>query len=50
MTRAVLEMEAEGVRPIRRPQLRYMDTIRRYTKKNGLTDVNILLLIVALVH
>ena len=49
MTGTVLEMEAEVVRPIRRPQLRYMDTIRRYTKKNGLTDVNSLL-ILALVH
>ena len=42
MTRTVLDMEVEGVRPRGRPQLRHMDTIRRYIKKNGLTDVNIL--------
>ena len=42
MTRTVLDMEVEGVRPRGRPKLRYMDTIRRDIKKNGLTDVNIL--------
>ena len=42
MTRTVLDMEVEGVRPIGRPKLRYMDTIRRDMKKNWLTDVNIL--------
>ena len=41
-TRTVLEMEVECVRPRGRPKLRYMDTIRRDIKKNGLTDVNIL--------
>ena len=41
-TRTVLDMVVEGVRPRRRPTLRYMDTIRRDTKKNGLTDVNFL--------
>ena len=30
------------MRPRVRPKLRYMDTIRRDMKKNGLTDVNIL--------
>ena len=42
MTRIVLDMVVEGVRPRGRPNLRYMDTIRRDIKKNGLTDVNIL--------
>ena len=42
ITRTVLDMEVEGVRPRGRPTLRYMDTIRRDMKKNGLTDVNIL--------
>ena len=42
ITRTVLDMEVEGVRPRGRPKLRYMDTIRRDMKKNGLTDVNIL--------
>ena len=42
MTRTVLDMEVEGVRPRGRPQLRYMNTIRRDIKKNGPTDVNIL--------
>ena len=41
MTRAVLDMVVEGVRPRGRPTLRYMDTIRRDIKKKGLTDVNI---------
>ena len=41
-TRTVLGMVVEGVRPRGRPKLRYMDTIRRDIKKNGLTDVNIL--------
>ena len=41
MTRAVLDMMVEGVRPRGRPKLRYMDTIRRDIKKNGLMDVNI---------
>ena len=42
MTRTVLDMVVEGVRPRGRPKLRYMDTIRRDIKKNALTDVNIL--------
>ena len=42
ITRTVLDMEVEGVRPRGRPKLRYMDTIKRDIKKNGLTDVNIL--------
>ena len=42
ITRTVLDMEVEGVRPRGRPKLRYMDTIRIDMKKNGLTDVNIL--------
>ena len=42
MDRTVLDMEVEGVRPRGRPKLRYMDTIKRDIKKNGLTDVNIL--------
>ena len=41
-TRTVLDMVVEGVRPIGRPKLRYMDTIRRDIEKNGMTDVNIL--------
>ena len=41
-TRTVLDMVAEGVRPRGRPKLRYMDTIKRDIKKDGLTDVNIL--------
>ena len=43
MTRTVLDMEVEGVRPRQSPKLRYiLETIRRDMKKNGLTDVNIL--------
>ena len=42
MTRTVLDMEVEGARPRGRPKLRYVDTIRRDIKKNGLMDVNIL--------
>ena len=42
MTRTVLDMEVQCVRPRGRPTLGYMDTIRRDMKKNGLTDVNIL--------
>ena len=42
ITRSVLDMEVEGVRPTGRTKLRYMDTIKRDIKKNGLTDVNIL--------
>ena len=42
MTIALLEKEVDVVTPSGRPTLRYMDTIRRYIKKNGLTDVNIL--------
>ena len=42
MTRTVLDMVVEGVKPRGRPNLRYMDTIRRDIKKNALTDVNIL--------
>ena len=42
MTRTVLDMVVEGVRPRGRPKLRYMDTIRRDIKKNALTDVTIL--------
>ena len=42
ITRTVLDMVVEGVRPRGRPKLRYMDTIRRDIKKNALTDVNIL--------
>ena len=42
ITRTVLDMEVEGVRPRGRPKLRYMDTIKKDIKKNGLTDVNIL--------
>ena len=41
ITRTVLDMEVEGVRPGRRPKSRCMDT-RRDMKKNGLTDGNIL--------
>ena len=41
-TRTVMDMVVEGVRPRGRPKLRYMDTIRRDIKKNGLTSVNIL--------
>ena len=41
-TRRVLDMEVDDVRPRGRPKLRYMDTIKRDIKKNGLTDVNIL--------
>ena len=37
-----MDMEVECVRPRGRPKLRYMDTIRRDMKKNGLTHVNIL--------
>ena len=40
MTRTVLDMEVEGVRG--KPKQRYMDTMRRDIKKNGLMDVNIL--------
>ena len=43
ITRTVLDMDMEvGVRPRGRPKFRYMDTIKRDIKKNGLTDVNIL--------
>ena len=42
MSRTVLDMELEGVRPRGRQTLRYMDTIGRGSKRNGLTDVNIL--------
>ena len=35
MTRTVLNMEVEGVRPRGRPTLRYMDTIRRDMKRMG---------------
>ena len=42
MTRTVLDMEVEGARPKGRTKLRYMDTIKRDIKKNGLTNVNIL--------
>ena len=42
MKRTVLDMEVKGVRPRGRPTLGDMDTIKRDTKKNGLTDVNIL--------
>ena len=42
ITRTVLDMVVEGVRPIGRPNLRYMDTIRRDIEKNGMTYVNIL--------
>ena len=42
ITRTVLDMEVENVRPRGRLKLRYMDTIRREIKENGLTDVNIL--------
>ena len=42
ITRTVLDMEVEGVRPRGILKLRYMDTIKRDIKKNGLTDVNIL--------
>ena len=41
-TRSVLDMVVEGARPRGRPKFRYMDTIKRDIKKNGLTDVNIL--------
>ena len=41
-TGTVLDMVVEDVRPIGRPTLRYMDTIWRDIKMNGLTDVNIL--------
>ena len=40
--RTVLDMVADGVRPRGRPKLRYTDTIKRYIKKNGLTEVTIL--------
>ena len=42
MTRTVLDMEAEGVRPRGRPNVRYRDIIRIYITNNWLTDVNIL--------
>ena len=42
ITRTVLDMEVEGVSPRGRPKLRYIDTIRSDTEKNGLTDINIL--------
>ena len=42
MTRTVLDMVVEGVRPRGRPTLRCIDTIRRDIEKSGLTDVNIL--------
>ena len=42
MTKIVLNMEVEGVRPRGRTKLGYMDTIRRDMTKNWLTDVNIL--------
>ena len=35
MTRTVLAMVVEGVRPRGRPTLRYMDTIKRYLKRMG---------------
>ena len=35
MARTVLDMVVEGVRPRGRPQLRYMDTIRRDLKRIG---------------
>ena len=38
----MLDMEIKGVRPRGRPNLRYVDTIREHTIKNGLTGVNIL--------
>ncbi len=41
MTRTVLGMEVEGVKPRGRSTSRYMESIRRHIKKNGLTDVNI---------
>ena len=40
MTRTVLDIEVEGVRP--RGRLRYMDNNTIYNKKNGLMDVNII--------
>ena len=42
MARIVLDTEGECIRCRGRPQLRYMDTIRRDIKKNCLTGVNIL--------
>ena len=42
MTRTVLDIVVESVRPRGRPKLRYMDTIRRDIKKNALTAINIL--------
>ena len=39
---ATVQPIAKHLRPRGRPNLRYMDTIKRDTKKNGLTDVNIL--------
>ena len=42
ITRTVLDMEVEDVRPRGRTKLKYVDTIRRDMKTNGLTDVNIL--------
>ena len=42
ITRTVLDMEVKGMIPRGRPKVRYMDTIGRDMKKNGLTDVNIL--------
>ena len=38
----VLDMEGEGVSARGRPTLRYMDTIKRNSNKNGLKYVNIL--------
>ena len=35
ITRTVLDMEVEGVRPRGRPKLRYMDTIKRDIKKQA---------------
>ena len=42
LPRTFLDMELEGEIPSGRPTLRRMDTTARDTKKNGLTDVNIL--------
>ena len=41
MTRTVQDIEVADVRTRGRPTLRYMDTIIRDVKKNGLSDVNI---------
>ena len=42
MTRTVLYIEVEGVRPRGRPKQRYMDTVRLDIKKSGMVNANFL--------